>query len=62
MPEDTKGLKQLSRAIQRIQDSFKVNGYEIVEMLGKSYNEGMKSVASFVTDENLKREIKLLQE
>ena len=36
MPEDTKGLKQLSRAIQRIQDSFKVNGYEIVEMLGKS--------------------------
>ena len=55
MPEETKGLKQLSRAIQRIQDSFKVNGYEIVEMLGKSYNEGMKSVASFVTDENLKK-------
>ena len=55
MPEETKGLKQLSKAIQRIQDSFKVNGYEIVEMLGKTYKEGMKVVANLVVDENLKK-------
>ena len=55
MPEETKGLKQLSKAIQRIQDSFKVNGYEIVEMLGKTYKEGMKAAASVLPDENLKK-------
>ena len=55
MPEEIKGLKQLSRAIQRIQDSFKVNGYEIVEMLGKTYKEGMKAAASVLPDENLKK-------
>ena len=55
MPKETKGLKQLSKAIQRIQDSFKVNGYEIVEMLGKTYKEGMKVVATLVVDENLKK-------
>lgn len=53
MPEDTRGLKQLSKAIQRIQDTFKVNGYEMIEMLNKPYNEGMKVVANFVPDENL---------
>ena len=53
MPEDTKGLKQLSKALQRIQDTFKVNGYEMIEMLNKPYNEGMKVVANFVPDENL---------
>jgi hypothetical protein len=60
MPEETKGLKQLSKAIQRIQDSFKVNGYEIVEMLGKTYNEGMKVVANLVVDENLKKEEQII--
>jgi len=53
MPEGTKGLKQLSKALQRIQDTFKVNGYEMIEMLNKPYNEGMKVVANFVPDENL---------
>ena len=60
MPEETKGLKQLSRAIQRIQDSFKVNGYEIVELLGKTYKEGMKLDVNFVVDENLKKDKKII--
>ncbi len=60
MPEETKGLKQLSKAIQRIQDSFKLNGYEIVEMLGKTYKEGMKLVANFVVDENLKKDEQII--
>ena len=55
MPEDTKGLKQLSKALQRIQDTFKVNGYEMIEMLGKSYNEGIKAAATLVPDENLEQ-------
>lgn len=48
-----KGHKQLSKAVERLRDNFRANGYEIVEMLGKPYKEGMKAVASFVTDETL---------
>jgi len=53
MDENTKGLKQLSASVIRIQDNFASNGYEIVEMLGKSYNEGMKVSANFIPTENL---------
>lgn len=53
MPDDTKGLKQLTKALQRIQDTFKVNGYEMLEMLGKPYNDGMNMVANFIPDESL---------
>lgn len=48
-----KGHKQLSKGVERIKDNFKAKGYEITEMLGKPYNEGMKVVANFVPDENL---------
>ena len=53
MDSSVRGHKQLSKAVQRIKDNFKANGYDIVEMLGKPYNEGMKVVANFVVDENL---------
>ena len=53
MDEATKGLKQLAASVTRIQDNFAANGYEIVEMLGKQYSEGMKVTANFVPDENL---------
>lgn len=53
MDASVKGHKQLSKAVQRIKDNFKANGYDIVDMLGKPYNEGMKVVANFVSDENL---------
>lgn len=54
MDSSIKGYKQLSKAVQRIKDNFNANGYEIVDMLGQPYNEGMKVVANFVPDENLK--------
>ena len=53
MAPDTKGLKQISRAVKRIKDNFLANGYEIVDMIGKPYNEGMKVIANFVQDEDL---------
>lgn len=52
MDETTKGLKQLSSSVQRIQDNFAANGYELVEMLGKDYSEGMKATVNFVQDED----------
>ena len=54
MDASIKGHKQLSKAVERIKNNFLANGYEMVDMLGKPYNDGMKVVANFVSDENLK--------
>lgn len=53
MDNSVKGYKQLAKAIERIRTNFLANGYEIVDMLGKPYNEGMKVVANFVSDDTL---------
>lgn len=53
MDEDTKGLKQLAKAVERIRDNFASNGYEMVDMLGKPFDDGMKVTANFKPDENL---------
>lgn len=53
MDESIKGYKQLTKGVQRIKDNFRANDYEIVDMLGKPYQAGMKAAVTFVTDENL---------
>ncbi|MCY4161914.1 MAG: hypothetical protein OXE77_08645 [Flavobacteriaceae bacterium] len=55
MSDETRGVKQLKRSIQRMKETFKNNDYEIVEMLGKSYNEGMSVIANFIPDDNLRK-------
>jgi len=56
MDEGTKGLKQLSKAVERIKDNFASNGYEIVDMLNKPYEEGLKASVTFRTDPNMNEE------
>ena len=53
MDESIKGYKQLLRGVQRIKDNFRANDYEIIDMLGKPYQDGMKAAVTFVTDESL---------
>ncbi len=53
MDSSTRGYKQLIRSVQRMKDCFMTKGYEISDLLGKPYNEGMKVVANFVVDETL---------
>lgn len=53
MDTSVKGYKQLAKAVQRIKDNFNANGYEIVDMLGKTYVAGMKAAVTFATDGNL---------
>lgn len=53
MDESVKGYRQLKKAVERIRTNFLANGYEIVEMLGKAYHEGMKASVNFETDESL---------
>ncbi len=53
MDTSVKGYKPLVKAIDRIKDNFKANGYEIVTYLGQAYNEGMRINPEFVIDETL---------
>ncbi len=56
MDKSTKGLKQLLASVARIQDNFAANGYEIVEMVGRQFDEGMKASVNFIIDEELEPE------
>ena len=53
MDKNIKGYKQLTSSIRRIKEYFQTNGYEIVDMLGKTYNAGMYVEANFIPDESL---------
>jgi len=56
MDEGTKGLKQLSKAVERIRDNFASNGYEMVDMLNKPYEEGLKASVTFRPDPDMNGE------
>lgn len=53
MDSSIRGYKQLQKSIERIKNYYQVQGYDIVEMLGKPYNEGMLVNADFTIDEQL---------
>lgn len=53
MDPAVKGYKQLKKAVERISDNFRANGYEIENMLGMPYSEGLKLTANFVDDSSL---------
>ncbi len=54
MDSSVKGHKQLSKSIAQMKDNLLANGYEIVDMLGKEYDEGMKmDNVDFIEDGNL---------
>ena len=53
MDPEVRGYKQLKQALKRIKDNFNAQGYEIVELLGLDYNDGMPFEAQFVPDDTL---------
>lgn len=53
MDSSVRGHRQLSKSIKQMKDNLLANGYELVEMLGKDYHDGMKVTANFLEDENL---------
>lgn len=56
MDKSTKGLKALERSVGKLKDNLSANGYEMPELLGKQYHQGMKViVASSIPDENLEK-------
>lgn len=56
MDDGTRGLKQLMRSIGKLKDNLAANDYEMPELLGKPFHEGMKViVANSNPDENLEK-------
>ncbi|MCQ2058617.1 MAG: hypothetical protein MJY71_02145 [Bacteroidaceae bacterium] len=53
MDPKVRGYKQLTKSISQMKDNLLANGYELVDMLGKPYNDGMKVTANFIEDEDL---------
>jgi hypothetical protein len=54
MDSSTKGIKPLLKGIERIQNNFAANGYEMINHMNKEYDDRMNiDVINFVSDENL---------
>jgi len=61
MDSSVKGLKQLSRSVTKLRDNLLANGYELPELLGKKYDQGMKViVVSSIPDENIEKGVEII--
>jgi chromosome segregation ATPase len=60
MDPNTKGLKQLSASVKRIEDNFAANGYDMPELLNKTFDPRMKMIANMVEDENLEKGVEII--
>lgn len=53
MPQDVKGLNALINSLQRLEEEFNDSGYEIEDLIGKKYVDGMKVEARFVDNPDI---------
>lgn len=53
MDPKTRGLKQLVRQVRSIKENYKASGYEIVEMVGQEYKEGLNVTANFIPSDKI---------
>ena len=53
MDPSVRGYKQLTKSISQMKNNLLANGYEIVDMLGKPYHDGMKVTANFIEDDSI---------
>lgn len=61
MDEKTKGLKSIVKGVERIQANLHANGYEITNLLGQSYDEGMViDVVNFVHSDELEKDTQII--
>lgn len=62
MPQDVKGLSALTNSLQRLEEEFNESGYEIEELLGKKYIDGMKVEARFVDNPDIPKGQEIITE
>jgi hypothetical protein len=53
LPDDTKGLRPLLKSLERLEEDFTKQGYELVELLNKPYSEEMTVKARFIPSNDL---------
>lgn len=53
LPEETKGLKPLSKSLERLEEELQEQGYEIIDYTGLKYTENMSVKAQFVPSDDL---------
>ena len=53
MPEGVSGIKPLSKALERLEEALNDQSYQIEDLLGQQYIEGMTVHMEIVLDENL---------
>jgi flagellar biogenesis protein FliO len=53
LPDDTKGLKPLSKSLERLEDELQEQGYEIIDYIGMKYTENMSVKARFIPSDDL---------
>lgn len=53
LPEETKGLKPLSKSLERLEEELQEQGYEIIDYTGLKYTENMSVSARFVPSDDL---------
>ena len=56
MPPDTKGVVALANAIQRLEEDLRLKGYEVFDLTGIDYNDGMTAlVRDFIPTDDMPR-------
>lgn len=53
MDPSVRGHKQLKQSLDRMINNMKAKGYEIINLIGQDYNEGMPFEVRFIPDETL---------
>ena len=53
MADDTKGIRPLTKALERLVENLDEQNYEIVDLLGQKYVDGMSVNQEFVPDAEL---------
>ncbi len=60
MDQDDQAIKVLRKRLESLEEELNGKGYEMVNLEGKPYNEGMTVKPSFITDKNMKEGEKII--
>ena len=53
MPEDTKGIGALKNALRRLEEGLNDNEYELIDLTGQEYNDGLTTDARFIPSDKV---------
>lgn len=56
LPEDTKGLKPLSKSLERLEDELSEQGYEIIDHTGMEFSENLSIQSRFIPSDDLEHD------